>query len=133
MRDSQRKKVYDWEDNVLLPKSKRLKEEEVCKLAHGLCKVYGMPPLAYLHTHHDDLRTAWYRRGGIILPKWAHNTCIVTHEVAHHFVYSRYSRHDVEAHGPEFVMFSITMFAEYGGLSKRKLIASAIEAGIRVE
>lgn len=81
---------------------------------------------------HKSTVIAKYHNGVLILPKWAHNSHVVTHEVSHHFVRCIYG-HEVAAHGPEFVGWMIKCLSEYGPFKKKELVISARNRGILVD
>ena len=114
LRDSQRAKVYRWEQSVIRPNDKvRLTREECRELVERVFSdynFYGLEP--ELRFRGTSRTRATGCRAYINLPPWAMITSVVLHEVAH----ALGDRRLVSAHawhGPEFVRLYCELLSRY--------------------
>ena len=101
MRDNQRRKVYNWEDN-LIPTTNDLSKQECIHIIDQLNKVYkcnGRIKFVNRHQHAHG-----HSSGLITIPTgWAMCWKILIHEYAHVLTFQKYGWRGIEVHGKEFV------------------------------
>jgi hypothetical protein len=109
MRDKQRKKVYDWENNSSWNGKRKdeLNEQQCLFIVNRLNKIFGIPVKTVFVN--GERRSANYSSSlKIELPRqWALCWSVVLHEYAHaisgHGKYKKRRAFAIEAHGKEFV------------------------------
>lgn len=116
LRDTQRQKVYNWENTTFAGKhGETLTLNECTALVHKALRRYGIRSTVPVK---DGRGHRWARGGSheIELPKWARNPVVVIHEAAHAVVDFLERRHDVQvaAHGPEFVRVYVSLLDVFG-------------------
>ncbi len=130
-RDSQRKRVYQWQHRHAMEHSlymERLSMEGCRALVDAVVQDY-LGPYAQLP---EVVRVAGREASGsryrITLPRWAQTAWTVLHEVSH----TIRSETSSPAHGPGFVRLHIELCTRYMGLSRRALVKGALRYGVRI-
>jgi len=131
-RDSQRQKVYSWEQATLSPKPDELTFDECCELVRRVWAAYrpGERPPAV-----KDGRGTRHASGGrwaITLPRFYRNRPCVLHEAAHSLLSDRYAQGTAAWHGPEWLRLHTELLARVGGFERAALLRSARAAGLKV-
>ena len=118
MRDNQRAKVYNFENEHLASEA-NLTLEDCQLIVDTVCRHYDVRPVTV--TDGRGRRKACYSDlyRQIKLPRWARSEEVVLHECAHMLVASRYRRKDVADHGPEFVGAFVELLVHHGYDQKR--------------
>lgn len=116
LRDTQRQKVYDWENKTFAGKhGETLTLDECTVLVHKALRRYGITSTVPVK---DGRGHRWARGGAreIELPRWARNELVVLHEAAHAVVDFLERRHGVtvSAHGPEFMRVFVSLLDAFG-------------------
>lgn len=118
-RDSQRSKLYAWENATFVGKYGEVLTLDECRvLAYEAINRYGF-------THQPAVKDGRGRRSAgangheIDLPKWARNRFVVLHEVAHTLTTLLENRHGVPrgswaAHGAEYTRIFVSLLDAYG-------------------
>ena len=131
MRDSQRSKVYTWEQN--LSSEEELTSMQCEKLAERICKAYDCttPRIKFINSRHGG---ALYCYDHVIkLPWWARNRLTLLHELSHAILHRKIiGWNTLAAHGPEFVALYIDLLSRYRIAHKKELLRSAKQAKINI-
>ena len=120
MRDYQRKRVYDWEDEEIMPRDTEKLGLEGC-LAFASNVYRGV---RVLDGRGRRSGVAYRRRCVIALPRFARTRPYIIHECAHLGTDDR--------HGPMFVRYYIQLLDRHLGISKDALWRSALDYGLDV-
>ena len=111
MRDTQKGKVYNWEDK-LIPTTNELSEQECVHIIKGLNKVYGCG--GRIKFVNRDQNAHGHSDGLITIPTgWAMCWKILLHEYAHVLCFGEYGWRDTEIHGKEFVTTYCTLLKNF--------------------
>jgi len=106
-RDTQKKKVYSMEDEIILYLNKKnklskLSENEMIDLFYKIFDSYGITASPNFNFHPKSDTKAIGSCLNFIIPDWGHNDYIIIHETCHalaqHLVKNEYA-----PHGKEFV------------------------------
>jgi hypothetical protein len=143
-RDSQRKKLYSWEDTVTYQHSNY--EYVVYNIADGPtgmsldhCRMliarawryYSKGPAPGLHDGRGARQAAYILdTHEVRLPRWARQPHVVLHEVAHGLMFERAPLEP--RHGAVYVRVYCDLMSRYLGLSRNDLYESAMRAGLKV-
>ncbi len=131
-RDSQRQKVYTWEDRELIQlHSPRLDLGEVASLVEEclhLFAEYHQPRIQDGRGTRRPFAGAWRMN----FPMHARTPVIVCHEAAHTYQFRLFGSSRVEVHGPEFMRIYLEMLAAVDGWPLSMLENSARRWGLRV-
>jgi hypothetical protein len=139
-RDSQRSKLYRWENEAFTGKYGEVLSLEECRvLAHEAIARYGFTRQPVIKDGRGH-RNATGSIHEIVLPKWARNKLVVLHEAAHAIVSLLKERHNVPAgtwasHGPEFARVLTSLLDAYKVSAKTPGISAqslARKAGVKV-
>jgi hypothetical protein len=136
-RDSQRSKLYRWEEATLNPRSPRLSRPECMELAETVCTDYGVAlPLVNFTGKRLTYTTGSPLMGTgptICLPEYGRHRCGVLHELAHHLLHQRFNN-TVAWHGPEFVRVYLDLIEWYAPKDFKiaELRKSLADAGIKI-
>jgi len=125
MRDTQRSKVYAWENT--LPKQ-TLTLEQSKNLVAKACRRYSKA-IPYI-ANGRGTRIAYGSLSRINLPVWARTDVTVLHEVAH--AINRKYQPGSSWHGPEFMRFFINLLDWNKTNTTSNLLKSAKKFGIKV-
>lgn len=131
-RDSQRKKVYRWENaDVHRPSRNGLAAGEVQQLVDEMSDGWGVPRIK---TRVDPRRTSTSATGWERMIFWNRpGRRVVVHEAAHHVVNRLAGAvHAVPSHGAEFMGVYLQSLERWCGLDREGLAASARRAGVKV-
>jgi len=108
MRDTQRKKVYTWENHTLcIYDYPTIEMRSVKTLVKKISKRYGIitPDVG----HGQGARRAFYDHSHkVVFPRWARSVPVVCHEMAHAIVNGVYFKGSA-GHGREFVRVYIDL------------------------
>lgn len=126
-RDTQRKRVYDWERVFIHPhcKGEQLTLPEIRALCDEIGEWLGCPRITV-----KDGRGRRSACGGgwmISMPRWSRNRSIVLHEIVHCLVPYGYAWH-----GPEFVRVFIELLHRYLKIPKAELRETLRKAHVKV-
>lgn len=125
-RDSQRAKVYSWE-NRLFWTHEELSFDECLALVSRVRIDYGAPMLRVLDGRARTSACYAPDRNAIVLPRQQRKTFVVLHELAHSL-----AGITVAWHGPEFMRIYLDLLERYLGKSMKDLRASCKVAHIKV-
>jgi hypothetical protein len=141
VRDSQRSKLYAWENATFAGKYGETMSLDECRvLAYEAIGRYGFTNQPAVKDGRGR-RSAGANSHEIDLPKWARNRFVVLHEVAHTLTSLLETRHGVPrnswaAHGAEYTRIFVSLLQAYGvepktgtGISIQSL---ARKAGLKV-
>lgn len=131
-RDSQRKRVYRWEnDAVDRPSRNGLAAGEVQKLVDEISAGWGVPRI---EARVDPRRTRTSATGWERMIFWKRpDRRVVVHEAAHHVVNRLMGAiHAAPGHGAEFMGVYLQSLERWCGLDREGLAASARRAGVKV-
>jgi len=132
-RDSQRKKVYDWErkevffGKVFLSPSDYLTLEFCTQLVKRVYRDHNFPAPAVTNKKRGH---AFGSKYVVELPLWARRLDIVLHEIAHGLT-DHYAPAEA-AHGRTFMGIYIYLLGRYGKQNANTLIRSARQANLEV-
>lgn len=139
VRDSQKKKVYKWEqDNLPNFYSVELTLHECKLLVYKALWWWLHVPIGYvgaLMPIIKDGRGTRKARGGIDkinLPPWARTYGVVLHETAHCIIDRMGKLQEDGGHGPHFMRMYIELLARFHNMDKSKLLQSAKADKIKV-
>lgn len=134
--DWQQQKVYDWEDDMLVPHAKILTQQETLDIIKKISKAYGVsePRLVWQtpirsqngqikpeSCYDDSNHTIYFQHRDIIS---------LLHEIAHVILTDQLDE-DLDAfHSPAFVWKAIELYHQYGGLNLDYLILTAHKFGL---
>jgi hypothetical protein len=135
VRDSQRSRVYAWENRFSRWKGDRPRMEKLEEVEAWLTPIWrkerGRVGLARQRAP-EVSRKLWGQRRAtaddnhvLKFPKWARTTTVILHEMAH-----RLTPFD-EAHGPRFVGVFIGLMARWDDRDAAELMALADEMGVK--
>lgn len=124
MRDSQRAKVYRWENFI---PTEILTLEECRRLVTASCRKFNVH--VPLIKDGRGCRSAQGGRYKIILPVWARNKRDVLHEVSH--TIASFYFHRPAGHGLEFVRIFIELLVAFKVETKSELISKARRSGVK--
>lgn len=144
-RDSQRSRLYGWENTVFDMYTYSSQASPVMALAECEALIHkvwrrhsprlhrGTTEAAYNAPRVTDGRRARRATGSywrISLPRWSRQPPVVLHELAHALLTS--VRCSLAAHGPEFARVYIELLVRYCGRDRAELLASAKAARVKV-
>jgi hypothetical protein len=140
-RDTQRSKVYAWDQKIYPKNPKMLTLIECQQLVDELCGIYSVKA-STVTDGRSRTRGCWSPRNNQIrMPRWTRHTNYMIHEIAHAIV-GQWQR--VEhigndpadgVHGPTFMRVYIDLLAKYGeaiSLSASDLAKNAKDTGLKV-
>lgn len=134
-RDSQRSKVYAWENDFLTaPKlTIELSLKDCQQTINRWSEAYGLGPIRA--TDGRGRRVACWSPSDrtIKLPRWGRTPWVLAHEFAHARVSAEFERDAVAAHGPEFVFRFLEVLEQQLGQDWSVLVDSASKRGIKIE
>ena len=131
-RDTQQRKVYDWEgDAVGEPHDHGLDASEVQEFVDEVSAGWGVPSI---ETRVDPRRTSSSATSWNQMSLWLRpSRWVVVHEAAHHVVARLVGALSaVPDHGSEFMGVYLQSLERYCGLDREGLAASARRAGVEV-
>jgi len=134
-RDSQRDKVYQWENRFFNPYlSEHLTPDQALEFVRWLCQITGERMVPKV-TFPEDERAICAMKGQThmqIPPSMRRRDCLI-HEFAHYVV----GRHDwllkrrSAAHGPEFVGYFMVLLEKIGGIDMRAMQEHAVTKRVK--
>ena len=130
-RDTQRRKVYGWENEHVLPLDRRIMSIGACARLVEEAYRWAEADLAGKPGWHPPevtdgrgRRHACGSRQVIKLPRWARTVPVVLHECAHGLADDR--------HGPRFVARYVDLLVRFMGLDRSMLLATLARHRIRI-
>lgn len=141
LRDTQRSKLYDWEDREfntlgtkLVTDSPQMELSEIRKLLTKVARDYGLTRWKPDVTDGRGRRKACYSPSWneIKLPRWSRRRYIVLHEIAHWIEYVAFPGR-CAWHGREFVGIFMELLRRYHGADLAQMTASANAARLDFE
>jgi hypothetical protein len=131
-RDSQRGRLYAWEDRVVAPRDGTLVERGAAQaMMDAIWADLGLryPPRVERLPAQATATIASANRLCIFLPEQTPSFCVL-HELAHAMTSTEDGRSD--GHGPVFVGIYLQLLVRYMRLDAAELLESVREAGLRV-
>jgi hypothetical protein len=121
-RDFQKKAVYDWEDNDLLPRSRLVTEKDARTLIRKIAHDYKVP-VPDLEWE-EFTNVSGYDDDTIYMG--ARDNISLLHEMAHHIhEYKAIADDGLAPHSPGFVAFAIQLYHRYGNIDLQYLQKTA--------
>ena len=154
MRDTQRSKLYRWEQQLKLAYAeyggghnshcgwvshltKKGAERFLARVSDEIkvplfpCKIVHNPNKKHSCTYKPDkseIHLAW---------PWGYNRQVVLHEYTHHLIHNlakiRKSYQDVASHGPEFVGLYIYLMHRFQKRSFKNMVKMALDDGLKID
>lgn len=123
IRDSQRKKCYEWERKTHVKKAKRFNQTEMTAFIHKIFKDEGITSVKI--KYRSGGRTSYARGESELAFLPCHmNNMYAAHEVAHILVYAKH-RVSVAGHGPEWVSEYMRLLVKYCDMDLTTLRSNA--------
>ena len=127
-RDSQRSKVYAWENEVLKPQRGELTFDECRELVRRVWAAYRPGERPPTLADGRGTRHGFGSRQRINLPLFTRNRPYVLHKTAH----SLLSGTGLAWHGPAWLRLYVELLARLASFQRAALLASARAAGLKV-
>ena len=134
IRDSQKSKVYKWENKNLPYIGEQLSLEQCEQLIHQAIAWWFRNPKPHMPLIKSGKGTTVARGGAklINLPTWARNYGVVLHETTHCLI-DRMKHNDVDGgHGPYFMRTYIELLGYFLKVDKAELVGRAKADKIKV-
>ena len=135
-RDSQRSKVYDWEEMAGLWDEKNITQQETIELFNAVVTHYGYDKVVYKPklVFNSKLRAIAGKCSGnniICLNPDMLKVHVVLHELAHAFTNVMYGIPKA-GHGEHFVMVLLTLYTKYRVIKPETHIQYLIDEGVKI-
>jgi hypothetical protein len=131
-RDTQRGRVYEWENRVVAPHDPTFVGRAAAQgLVNAIWAEWGLryPPLVEPLPRQATATLASANRLSILLRERTESWCLL-HELAHAMTSTDDGRSD--GHGPDFLGIYVQLLVRYLRLDASQLLASLRQAGLRV-
>ena len=137
LRDTQRQKVYDWENAQFNDDgSKHVADEpqmelaEIKKLVTKVARDYGLTHRKVKVADGRGRRAACYSSGTreVKFPRWSRRRYIVMHELAHWIEWVKHPELKTAAHGREFVGIYMELLRRYDNRDLDQMMQTARDA-----
>lgn len=136
-RDSQRKKVYRWENDMaggIRYLTERLSKEETLAFVNEIYETIGVPEKARptIWLRRGNTAYYWFQRHILKLPVWARNRFTIIHEIAHNVMDWAYGVNELATHGAHFVKTYLELlFLVTQGTEEKYILDTCREHGVK--